>query len=675
MGRADKDLLDAAAENDYSRIIDLCVAKGKQSLRSSIRATLLGKKKAAEAAPKWPVDEDGKLKIVGTQEVKLECRDETGSTPLILAALGGHVEAVECLIVYGANLNAKDSNGNTALHMAAWQERKRSNEVIEILLRNGADTNAVNTKLCTPLHNACQNGQTYIVMLLLDLNADCSMVNEEGDTPLTLAVRFDRREVVALLVSHDAELIKETRAVREAAKSGRKEILQTLLDIGIDCNVPDPTTGDTAIHEACRYFRVDTAELLLSYGADPYVQNAAGETPLSIVTAYQDPKMVAKITQLIEDSKHKEIKVPAVVLNQRRQRRAQEAVHQDESINAYKTGEKSYPPLRMLQPWIEDRAAFCSNSDPENPVTNLLSPDSSKYWLTQIPGRHWVIFDFGNLYTLTSATFTGSETKMMPRDCQLEVGESLNGPWTAVKTFSLVNEAPPQSLDKATGTFTQTAAGFCATSQFWRLMILRNHGATQIMLHKIMFCGVDMLLPRWFSERGATKYFDAFVQAGFNQVKELSFVSKADLERLIDLPGQRKKIEMAIKEVRGEHTQFDRLVFSVPLPKQTRNGSLLPPFEVQANPGVDQEIQLVAKGATFFGTTRKRLVPQGANPSKVVFDDICISPVGKFDVEVFSVSNPDVRAHTVEPIVVDEAFCDMNAFQLLFVDLEPMLAF
>lgn len=35
-------------------------------------------------------------------------------------------------------------------------------------------------------------------------------------------------------------------------------------------------------------------------------------------------------------------------------------------------------------------------------------------------------------------------------------------------------------------------------------------------------------------------------------LQELSYVSKKDLDTLVDLPGQRKKMEMAIKEVRGE---------------------------------------------------------------------------------------------------------------------------
>lgn len=57
---------------------------------------------------------------------------------------------MEALIAYNANVNAKDTKGNTALHMAAWQERDGSQKVAEILLQNGAEVNAVNEEVRRP---------------------------------------------------------------------------------------------------------------------------------------------------------------------------------------------------------------------------------------------------------------------------------------------------------------------------------------------------------------------------------------------------------------------------------------------------------------------------------------------------------------------------------------------
>lgn len=46
--------------------------------------------------------------------------------------------------------------------------------------------------------------------------------------------------------------------------------------------------------------------------------------------------------------------------------------------------------------------------------------------------------------------------------------------------------------------------GFHATSQFWRLHILRNHGSTKTAICNLKLYGVDALLAKWFSECGCT---------------------------------------------------------------------------------------------------------------------------------------------------------------------------
>ena len=46
--------------------------------------------------------------------------------------------------------------------------------------------------------------------------------------------------------------------------------------------------------------------------------------------------------------------------------------------------------------------------------------------------------------------------------------------------------------------------GFHATSQFWRIHILRNHGSTKTAICNMKLFGVDALLAKWFSECGCT---------------------------------------------------------------------------------------------------------------------------------------------------------------------------
>jgi ankyrin repeat protein len=191
---------------------------------------------------------------------------------------------------------------NTALHMAAWQEKHNSAEIIETLLRNGASARECNIQDNTPLHHACQAGHAFVVMLLLDHHASPSTVNVDLDTPLDIAARTGHRDVVALLLTHDPTLCSDTRALREASRTGRKEIVRLLLDAGVDCTAPDPLTGDTALHEACRFVRVEVAEHLLAFGADAHVANGAGETALVMAEGYPEGPKRSAMMKLMDGS-------------------------------------------------------------------------------------------------------------------------------------------------------------------------------------------------------------------------------------------------------------------------------------------------------------------------------------------------------------------------------------
>ena len=78
----------------------------------------------------------------------VNAKDEEGLTPLHLAASWGHKEVAELLIDNGADVNAKDIDGWTPLRKAAWHGRK---EIVELLIANGADVNATTNRGTTPL--------------------------------------------------------------------------------------------------------------------------------------------------------------------------------------------------------------------------------------------------------------------------------------------------------------------------------------------------------------------------------------------------------------------------------------------------------------------------------------------------------------------------------------------
>jgi ankyrin repeat protein len=73
------------------------------------------------------------------------CSGTHDRTPLMVACGEGFIEAVKCLLDLGANVNARNSAGQTPLHFAArrfWPKRPYD-AIIDVLLSRGADKNAL----------------------------------------------------------------------------------------------------------------------------------------------------------------------------------------------------------------------------------------------------------------------------------------------------------------------------------------------------------------------------------------------------------------------------------------------------------------------------------------------------------------------------------------------------
>ncbi len=97
-----------------------------------------------------------------------------GQTPLALAAIRDHPEAVDLLLEKGADVNAVTIDGSTALHSAAFLGRVK---IAEILLQNGADPTVRNRHGATPLQSLdADKGITQFIASLLKIELDWETV-------------------------------------------------------------------------------------------------------------------------------------------------------------------------------------------------------------------------------------------------------------------------------------------------------------------------------------------------------------------------------------------------------------------------------------------------------------------------------------------------------------------
>lgn len=117
-----------------------------------------------------------------------------GFTPLSLAGFFNQTEIAKLLIEKGAdpNLSATNPSKVNALHSAVAKENY---ELCEILIKKGANVNAVQMQNVTALHSAVHRGNLDLVKLLIENEALIEMKMDNGDTALIIAEREGHKSI------------------------------------------------------------------------------------------------------------------------------------------------------------------------------------------------------------------------------------------------------------------------------------------------------------------------------------------------------------------------------------------------------------------------------------------------------------------------------------------------
>lgn len=123
---------------------------------------------------------------------------------LMSAAANAHPEMVEVLLAAGANPNATFATAHAIFTPLGEAVRAKSTEVIDVLLRGGAELNP--KKSIFPLYFAMERNDVAMVRELVSRGADVNLKNVRGMTALMIASGSSAPEVVKFLLDAGADV-------------------------------------------------------------------------------------------------------------------------------------------------------------------------------------------------------------------------------------------------------------------------------------------------------------------------------------------------------------------------------------------------------------------------------------------------------------------------------------
>ena len=189
--------------------------------------------------------------------------------PLTWAVMMRQTEAAELLLQHGADINGRNRDGNTALHLAIFLGYA---EIAELLIKNGADITARNGDGATPTDLL---GVPWEMTKFTARQLDIQLEEKQ--------VKTGKAEIAKLLnVSNqsEGENTFSVEKIWDAASKGNLSVVKQAIANGMDVNMKDPKSGGTLLASTALMGHTEIVALLLEHGADINARSKDGGTAL-----------------------------------------------------------------------------------------------------------------------------------------------------------------------------------------------------------------------------------------------------------------------------------------------------------------------------------------------------------------------------------------------------------
>ncbi|MCH9664048.1 MAG: ankyrin repeat domain-containing protein, partial [Gammaproteobacteria bacterium] len=217
-----------------------------------------------------------------------------GWTALHSATNKNRPHTVALLVQAGADVNARGYENRTALVYAAMNGMT---DTVNLLLKHGADVNAADDHGWSPLIGAVFGKNAAIASTLIEAGADMNFKSKEGLTAYLYAILEEMPELAATLIDSGMDIsgLEGTIALTAAARYKHMDLVKRLLSANVELDVLWSKTDHSPLISAVVSGDADIVQAIIDAGANPFMANKAGGTPLSGAQARQFTKIVEMI--------------------------------------------------------------------------------------------------------------------------------------------------------------------------------------------------------------------------------------------------------------------------------------------------------------------------------------------------------------------------------------------